>query len=383
MAANSRNRKKVKSSANLGKAKPSSSSQVLPSPVAYVSVRGYEQENVFSAVEQAMELAHWKKYVRGKKIFIKPNLLSDQVVPGQCTSPWVLEAVIKIIKTLGSGVQISVGDADVATSKQVEPAARNWGVMDICKRQGVKFINLSKEKTVNVKMDGVIFKNMPIPKILVDADTIVTVPVVKTHNVTTMTCSLKNQWGCIPTFRHQYHLVADKCISDINSFLKVKFAVADATICLEENGPRVGRPKFVGAVMASNDRVAMDSAACKIIGVNPMAVAHVKEAGLRGLGSNDYSIVGDTKLFWSRRFKPALLKNHPIVMIELFLRKIPGIRWIVFNTPLFKIPAWIASKYNSFWWYNREGKGFARDLIRKNALARNEFEPLLQRIGKL
>ncbi len=144
-------------------------------------------------------------HVRGEKIFIKPNLLSDQLVPGQCTSPWVLEGLIRTIKEQMPNAKIFVGDADVATSRQVERAAKDWGIKDICKKFGIQFINLSKQSTKKVNIRGEIFKTIDLPKILLDVDCIVTVPVIKSHNVTSMTCSLKNQWGCLPRIRHQYH----------------------------------------------------------------------------------------------------------------------------------------------------------------------------------
>ncbi|MCK4669674.1 MAG: DUF362 domain-containing protein [Nanoarchaeota archaeon] len=353
----------------------------MVSIVAHQKIKGENKEAVLAAVKKAMESANWKKYVKGKKIFLKPNLLSDQLVPGQCTSPWVVEGVIHVVKELGD-VEIYVGDADVATAKQVEKAARIWGIKDVCKKEGVKFVNLSKQSIVKVKVpNGEIFKMLNIPKILVECDCIITIPVIKTHNITTMTCSLKNQWGCIPRFRHQYHLVADKCIPELNSALKVKFAVADGTVCLEENGPRVGRPKVMNSVFATNDRVAMDTCACDFMEIDPKTVGHLQNAEKIGLGNSNYQIKGDK--MQSKKFRPALVKNHPIVKWELRLRKIPVISYIIFKTPLFKIPAFIASRYNSIWWYYTKGKRWTQQMVKANPLYMQEFGPLLKRINKL
>jgi hypothetical protein len=69
----------------------------LKSKVAFVKVK-HEENGVQKAVIRAMKLANWKRYVRGKKIFVKINGISDQLVPGQCTSPWVIDAVLSELR---------------------------------------------------------------------------------------------------------------------------------------------------------------------------------------------------------------------------------------------------------------------------------------------
>ena len=338
----------------------------MKSKVAYKIIKGNKKEDLFDTVREAMELADWREHIKGKKLFIKVNALSDQVVPGQCTSPWFLEAVLEVLKDF----QIIVGDADVATSRQVERAARLWGYEDICKNRGIKFVNLSKEKTVRVNVDGFMFKQIEIPQVIAEADSVITLPVLKTHNVAKMTFALKNQWGCIPRFRQKYHMHLKYCIPDLNKALKVDFAVGDATICLEGNGPRTGIPKICNSVFASSDLVGMDSAASDFIKVGN--VEYLKYAEGLKLGDRNYELVGDVMI--PHKFKPAIAVKHPIVGVELFLRKIPILNKIVFETPFFHIPAFFAAKYNSLVWYNFRGKKYAKDIIKKNKLYYDEFK---------
>jgi uncharacterized protein (DUF362 family) len=342
----------------------------MKSKVAYKIIEGERKEDLFKTVEKAMELAEWKKHIKGDKVFIKINALSDQVVPGQCTSPWFLEAVLEVLKDF----KIAVGDADVATARQIERAAEVWGYKKICARRGVKFVNLSKEKTTDVNVDGFMFKKIKIPKLIVEADAVITLPVLKTHNVAKMTFALKNQWGCIPRFRQQYHMHLKYCIPDLNRALKVDFAVGDATICLEDNGPRTGKPRICNSIFASNDLVAIDSAASGFIGIKD--IDYLKYSKKLGLGMEDYELVGDKMV--PCKFKPAVASRHPIVGVELFLRKIPVARELIFKTPLFYIPAFFASKYNSFVWYNLKGKKYARDVIKNNKLYYDEFKDIIK-----
>ena len=342
--------------------------------VSHVRVRGYTGDDVFRAVKQAMELAEWQKHVKGDSIFIKPNCLADILVPGVCTSPWVVESVIKVIQKPGRNIY--VGDANRCTANQVEKASRIWGIKDVCRRTGAKWVNLSKQKTRKVRLSGEVFKQLDIPKILLDVDCMITIPVLKTHNITGMTCSMKNQWGCIPTFRHNYHLFADKCIPELNSVLNVTFAVCDATICLEDRGPLVGKPKYVGSVLASSDRVAMDSAGCKIMGFNPQKIGHIMYAQKIGLGKTEFKLEGDP--IENHRFKPSVIEKHFIVHMEMKLRKIPLINTLIFKTPLFSFFAFIVGIYNSVYYYHFQGKKYRKRLFRQSALARNEFYKLIK-----
>ncbi|MBU1203943.1 MAG: DUF362 domain-containing protein, partial [Nanoarchaeota archaeon] len=89
-------------------------------------------ESVQEAVAEVMEMANYRLYVKGS-VFLKVNLLSDNVVPGQNTSPWVLEGVLKKMKEDGFR-RIYVGDANVATVRQVMRAAKKWGVLRLCEK---------------------------------------------------------------------------------------------------------------------------------------------------------------------------------------------------------------------------------------------------------
>ena len=329
------------------------------------------KEDFFKLVSDVMEESDWRKYVKGK-VFVKINILSDQVVPGQCTSPWMVEAVFRKLKEM----EVYAGDANIATGNQLEKGACLWNYKKLCKRYGVKFVNLSKQKLVELETNEEIFSKIKVPEILNDVDCIVTLPVLKTHNVTKMTFSMKNQWGCIPEFRHNYHLVADKCIAEINNILNVTFAVGDAMMCLEENGPRVGRPKIVNSVLASNDLVAIDSAGAKIIGIDPKEVGYIVNGEKKGIGRINFELVGDELV--NEKFLPALVENHFIVNTELKMRKIKLFRKLIFETWFFKIPAFIASKYNSIYWYHLKGKRWAREIIKDNKFYKEQFGNLIR-----
>ena len=352
----------------------------MESEVAVAKVK-YVKNGVQDAVKKAMTLANWTKHVNIKKdgkLFLKINGISDHLVPGQVTSPWVLEGVLQEIRRVYPNCQLSIGDANLAAYSQLHEAATLWGFKDLCAKYNARFVNLSEDELLPVKIpNGKIVKDLELPRTLVDADAIITMPVAKTHFLTQITCSIKNQWGCIPVFRHQFHVVADKMLADINSYLKkIKFVVCDMTVCMEGNAPRTGIPKICDMVIASHDRVAVDSAVATYMGLDPKKIGSIMECEDSGVGTSNFKLIGEE--MGVNLFKPPRGDRQPIYIIEMTLRKIPIIKNLVFDTPLFYLGAAGATWYNKVWWYNLKGKKYAKDILENTWYGKEEFAPLLK-----
>ena len=70
----------------------------------------------------------------------------------------------------------------------------------------------------------------------------------------------------------------------------------DGIMAMEGNGPRSGKPKKLGVLLFSNDPVAIDSIACKIINLNPEYVPTSILGEWASLGTYHYEnieVVGD------------------------------------------------------------------------------------------
>jgi len=350
------------------------------SKVAFVKVK-HEKNGVQKAVRKAMNLTHWKRFIKGKNIFVKINGISDQLVPGQCTSPWVIEAVLSELKKEFPNANIKIGDADLAATKQLNRAAKLWGFIDLAENFDAKFVNISDEPMRKVSVDGKILKEFYISKSVEEADTIINLPVAKTHCLTLLTCCLKNHWGLIPRdVRHNYHTVADQVIADINHyFKKTTFNVVDATVSMEGDAPRTGTPKVTDVVLAGHDRVAVDTVVAKFMGFNPDEIHHIKNSEKMNVGEMKYELVGDE--FFVTHFKRGRPNIQPIFLLEMNLRKVPILNWLIFKTKLFDFFAWGATQYNVNVWYPFIGKKFAEKIIYKTWYG-NEFKELWERTNR-
>lgn len=328
------------------------------SEVLFIRVK-QTHDGVQEAVRTAMQPIWERNMLPKKHVFVKVNLISSEFVPGQCTSPLVLDEVLRELAE--RDYDITFGDADLAAARQCDKAAEIWGHKKLAEKHGAKFQNLSKDKLVRVRLNGKVFKTLDVPRCVLEADHIVNLPVMKTHCLTGLTCALKHFWGVVPRVRHQYHLVVDDAIADITSFLRPKLAytVVDGTICMEGDAPRTGKTKICDIIMASTDPVALDVAAANYM-VMPVP-RHVVEASERGVGKLNFTLKGD-------RFEPNpfLLPDpdkQPIFFWEMTLRK-TILKPLIFDTAAFEMFSWIATKYNSFWYYRRQGVKYSQKIAK-------------------
>jgi uncharacterized protein (DUF362 family) len=329
---------------------------MMPSEVLFIKVK-QQRRGVQEAVKTAMAPLWEKNLLHGSKIFVKVNLISSEFVPSQCTSPLVLDEVLRELTE--RGYSVTFGDADLAAARQCDKACEVWGHKKLAEKYGVRFQNLSKDKLIKVNVGGIVFKTLDVPQSVLDADHIINLPVIKTHCLTGLTCALKHFWGVVPRVRHQYHLVVNEAIADIAYFLKEKitYNIADGTVAMEGNGPRTGKPKICNVIMASCDPVALDAAVAEYMGM-PLP-EHVIVAAERGVGLLDYVIIGDD--FKPEHFLPPNPDKQPIFKWEMAFRR-SFLKPLIFDTPIFSIFAWIATKYNTFWYYRREGKKYRRQV---------------------
>jgi uncharacterized protein (DUF362 family) len=311
--------------------------------------------SVQETVRHAMELADFKKHLEpGKPTCLKINLGWDLFIPGSITSPWVVEGVIQTLKDSCGPLYLVESDQVL---ENIEKAFRKCKLADLCKRYGVQWVNLSNLESVKVQVpNGKVFQSIEIPQILLDSQ-IVTIPVMKTHAKTQITGAIKNQWGCISKMRHNYHLVLSDALADINSVLKPAFAVVDATIALEGNGPKSGHPRVVNKILASADIVAVDTVQAKMMGLDPSMIDHLQKCSERCLGTDrleQIELEGDQDVLrTSLDFQPA--RHNLVSRIEELCRR-SSFKWLVFDTPLFRLMLAGAKIWYLIWFYLGSGR---------------------------
>lgn len=217
-------------------------------------------------LRRSLNAAEWDKHIRGK-VFIKPNLCAVKYIPGAVTNPEVLFHLVSLLRDKVG--EVVVGESD-GYNYSCDEALTKTDVAQMVKKAGGKTINLSKDETVKVQNSNALFvKKILLPKTLVEADSIVSVPVMKTHEFTLISGAIKNLFGCVPNNRRIFlHPHINMVLCDLITILKPRFALIDATTAMEGNGPNRGIPIPMELVLASNDLLAVDKISAEIMGIN-------------------------------------------------------------------------------------------------------------------
>ena len=255
-----------------------------------VGIERVKNGDLHSAISNAMNLVDWKARVKkGGTVVVKPNMGCFTYSPGIITRPEVVFEVVKnllswadeVIVGESDGVRYSCDDAFIAT-----------GVKRAVEDAGGKVINFSKDKQVPVSIEGIHWKEVILPKTIADADSFVSIPVPKTHEITKFTCGIKNQFGCLgDRYRNLNHHWIHEILVDINLAIQPDLIVTDGTICMEGNGPIHGPPKELGIIMASDNVLANDLVAIDIMKLDPSGIEHIVNAIRVGLGPANLSEV--------------------------------------------------------------------------------------------
>lgn len=312
------------------------------------------------AVERAMSLAEWEKHIpQGADVCLKPNLCFDHLVPGFQTAPRVLEAVIETIRPHVG--QICVVEADTSTSS-ADRGARATGLLDVCRRHAVPFVNLTRERFVPVRVtNGLHFEgHVELPEVLTRTH-LITLPVLKTHCLTGMTGAIKNQYGCLPLGRYRYHPVLDQVLADLLSALRPSFCLMDGTIGSEGDGPKQGHPRVANLLLASSDPVTLDTIAALIMGLAPEEITHVQLCAQQGLGVADLdqiAVVGRDIRDLNLRFRPA--RRNLVAVLDLALR-LPLVGPLIFDTPLIRLFRW-GARMDYLIWLALKGRRYRTEI---------------------
>lgn len=226
--------------------------------------------------------------VTGKQVLLKVNTgFKAEPRSGICTSPDVVEGVIRYFREKGAG-RILVGDSSIVGVDSLEALA-SAGIRDVCEKTGVECVDLNSFDPVDKKIpggimvDSILFSSAPF-----ESDIVVSMPVMKTHMYTGATLSIKNMKGCMyKREKTKLHRLSKPLPPDprgrsldygLLDFTKVcypDYAVVDGTVCMEGFGPSGGTPVNLDVVLAGSEPAAADLVALKLMGIPLEDVGHL------------------------------------------------------------------------------------------------------------
>lgn len=237
----------------------------------------------------------------GRRVFLKVNLVTNAArAEGICTDPEVVRAAA--IEVQRRGARPLLGDNPaIASTRSV---LRSSGIGAVAEELGIEMPDLGPFAALHCAR-AERFSDFEVSKAILEADVLLNLPKLKTHALTYMSMAMKNLFGVIPgTRKARWHVRAPHAdmmatlIADLYSGLADHFAargrgllhLCDGVLALEGDGPgHGGRPRFLGAVIASADGVALDRVGCEIAGLHPARLTTLQKAMRRQLGQGDLS----------------------------------------------------------------------------------------------
>ncbi len=253
-------------------------------------VAKYELHSLEKSIAQAISTLELQLSDK-KCAVLKPNIVRA-VKPdsGIVTHPKVVEATINVLKNIGiNKIIIAEGpsiDADV------EETFKTSGYLALSQKKGVTLLDLNETERTKIKWN---YGWVEMPKVLLDADLYISLPKMKTHVLTSVSLSVKNQQGIFSrTSKKDNHRKWGLNEPIVNSLkvLSPDFVIVDAVIAMEGEGPVGGRKRRAGLMVYGTNPVDTDCTCCHLMGIDPTDVVHLNYGIAQGLGNLNPQILG-------------------------------------------------------------------------------------------
>ncbi len=235
--------------------------------------------------------------VKGASIAVlKPNFVAGRAAAtGATTSFALLKAVAEEVRACGAEPVLC---ETPGTEFDREATYTILGVEHFCAEQGIRIVRLDPEggqhEWLELRPAGARrLRRFRIPRFLQEA-CLINLPVLKTHVVSTMTLGLKNPMGLLPRpdRRAMHTLGIAQCIVDMNRGIKPDLTIVDGSVGQDGEGPLYGEKADLQVLVAGRDSLTVDLFCCKLVGIEPHEVPHLKLA-LAQLGMPSWVLVGE------------------------------------------------------------------------------------------
>lgn len=253
---------------------------------------------------------------RLKRVLLKPNLVEPiRTAPHMTTHPAVVVAVAEVFRRWGA--HVVVGEAP-GHMRDTQWALEESSLGPALRGERLDFADLNYEPSQWRRNRGhrTRLGGFWLPESVLAADLIVSLPKLKTHHWVGMTAAMKNMYGTLPGLRYGWpknvlhHAGIPESVVDINATLPRTIAVVDAVECMEGDGPILGTPRRLGALVIGADPMAVDATCARLIGLQPARIPYLAAAEGR-LGSTRETRIEQRGEPWQDLAAPFAILDEP------------------------------------------------------------------------
>lgn len=267
--------------------------------------------------------------LRGKNVLVKPNMLrAAQPDEAVITDPQLIKETVAFL--LDRGAHVSVGDNPVPN--------HTYSEMQIAEQSGFleasygRFKNIGQH-SVKRNPDSTLLTEIYVSRDVLECDILVSLPKFRTHDLTTMTLTIKNQYGTIPGGLKPYIHSLFPRIEDFSRVLLEVYALrppniimVDCLHCIDAKGKRF----TPNTIIAGANGHAVDYVCTQIAGIDPDLVPTVRIARERGLFiPSDIEIKGRFEILkgysapFRFPFRNAVVELVARVLYKIWLHRAP------------------------------------------------------------
>ncbi len=222
-----------------------------------------------------------EKIGRHTSVLIKPNLLTTAKPADAILTHYLLvKAVADYVLNKGALPQVSDSPALGAFQKILKEA----GIRDALRGLPVVCREFRESRPVDI---GAPFGSIDLAREALEAEVIVNLPKLKTHDQMLLTLGVKNLFGCVVGLRKpEWHMrmganraMFARLLVQIHQRLRPAFTLVDGILALEGEGPgKRGKPRRLNTLIAGDDVFAVDGTICRMLGVEPESLPTLKAA---------------------------------------------------------------------------------------------------------
>ena len=234
--------------------------------------------------------------VRGKRVVLKPNLVDYALGNAINTHPLLVLAAAESFRRLGAkSVIVAEGPGH---QRDTQLVLSQSGYQQSLRDEKIRFVDLNRDELIRTPLRASYMgmKSLWLPRTVVEADFLVSMPKIKAHHWAGVTLSMKNMFGIVPGARYGWpknilHWKGiQQSILDLCATVPLHFVIADGIVAMEGNGPLNGSPRLLGKIVLADDPVAADATCARLMGLEPDRIVHLRE-GARFLGNSSAALI--------------------------------------------------------------------------------------------
>lgn len=338
-----------------------------------VAVLRTDSSRVVEDYRRLLEVIDYQSIIdKEQETLIKLNLSWTKYFPACSSQPWQVEGVVKTLTEDGYSPDKLFPLENKTVVTNPHRGARNNCWMPVLKEYGLGFTALPEVEWVTydfgelLKLNDIFPEGIQIPKMYIGRQ-IIHLPTVKTHGHSTTTGAIKNSFGgLLKEVRHYAHKYMHEVLVDLMLMQKQlhprMLAVMDGTVAGDGAGPRTMIPHSKNLILASDDQVAIDAVAARLMGFDPMSIPYMRMCHERGLGCaefKDIEILGEDIDEINFHFHTS---KSLVIWGDQMLRKGPlrFLEKIALHSPLVVWAPMASNIYHDWLWYPTVGKKIIR-----------------------